>query len=415
MTRRTLQLLFTLLSVFIPALAARNRMNTISSPPQLSPRDHDSPRCRCFPGDACWPSAAVWNAFNQSLGGKLIATTPIASPCHIDSFEAYDFQKCLNLQVGWNLPETHYGSSSSVMAPFFLNRSCDPFSSKTAQCVVGTYVQYAVRATGAADYQKTIAFVQKYNIRLTVRNTGHDYFAKSTGAGAVAIWTHNIKDIQFIDYQSSMYTGKAVKMGAGVQVFEVVKAAQAKGFIAVSGDCPTVGVAGGYTQGGGHGPLASKFGLAADQVLEWEVVTGTGQLLTATPTHNADLYWALSGGGGGTYGVVLSLTSKVYADQHTAAANLSFTSEGVSLDIFYSAVQTFISNTPALVDAGAVSIWLLGNGSFSLTPTTAPGLTAAQLQKLFSPTITALNQSNIKYSMLNILHFGRSRIESNDD
>ena len=167
----------------------------------------------------------------------------------------------------------------------------------------------------------------------------------------MAIWTHNIKDIHFIDYQSSMYTGKAVKMGAGVQVFEVVKATQAQGLVAVTGDCPTVGVAGVYTQEGGHGPLALTFGLAADQLLESEVVTETGQLLTASPAHNADFYWALSSGGGGNYGVVLSLISKVYVDQHTAAANLTRTNEGVSMDTLYNTVQTFINNTPILVDA----------------------------------------------------------------
>ena len=51
----------------------------------------------------------------------------------------------------------------------------------------------------------------------------------------------------------------------------------------------------GYYRGGGHSPISSKYGLAADQVLEWEVVTGTGQLITASPFKNSDLYWALSG------------------------------------------------------------------------------------------------------------------------
>ena len=138
------------------------------------------------------------------------------------------------------------------------------------------------------------------------------YLGKSTGKGGLAIWTHNLKSIEFLDYKSKNYNGPAIKMGAGVQAFEAYYAANAKGLRIVGGFCPTVGLAGGYSQGGGHSMLASTYGLAADQTLEWEVVTADGELITASPAENSDLYWALSGGGGGTYGVVLSLTSKAH-------------------------------------------------------------------------------------------------------
>jgi hypothetical protein len=353
--------------------------------------------CRCFPGDSCWPTTAEWNQFNGTLGGKLIATIPIASSCHYDSYASYNAGQCAQLQSVWGFPQTHYESSSSVMAPFFANRSCDPFTPPSAQCVIGTYVQYAVNASSTSDYQKTIAFAQKNNIRIVIRNTGHDYFGKSTGAGALGIWTHNVKDIQVINYSSSNYTGNAIKVGAGVQNFEAQAVAHAHGLTVVGGNCPTVGFAGGYTQGGGHGPLVSKYGLAADQVLEWEVVTGTGELLTATPSQNSDLYWALCGGGGGTFGVVLSMTSKAHSDMQVAAANLTFTNAGVSQDTFYNAIQTFLVNLPAIVDAGAVSIWLLMNTTFLMQPTTAPGLTTAQLQDLLNPTLAQLNKSGMPY------------------
>ena len=354
--------------------------------------------CRCFPSDDCWPTKAEWDDFNRTLGGKLIATKPLGSVCHLDDFDVYDAQRCADLQAKWQIPETHYTTSSSIMAPYYANQSCDPFLPKASQCVIGTYIQYAVNATGAPDYRKTIRFAKARNIRLTIRNTGHDYYGKGTGAGAIGIWTHNLKDIEFSDYRSPTYTGKAIKMGAGVQVFEANEAAHAQGLIVVGGNCPTVGVAGGYTQGAGHGPLASAFGLAADQALEWEVVTGTGELLTASPTVNKDLYWALAGGGGGTYGVVLSLTSKVYQDQRTASANLTFSDAGVAKDVFYRAVDNFVKYLPPLVDAGAVSIWLLTNTTFTMAPTTAPGVTKARLQELFNPSLAELQQARIEYS-----------------
>lgn len=287
------------------------------------------------------------------------------------------------------------------MAPFFANQSCDPFLPEDARCIVGNYIQYAVNATGASDYQKTIEFVQRYNIRLTIRNTGHDYNGKATGAGAVGIWTHHMKEIQILDYQSKDYGGKAIKMGAGVQGYEASAAAHAQGFVLVGGNCPTVGIAGGYSQGGGHGPLASKFGLAADQVLEWEVVTGTGRLLRATPTENSDLYWALSGGGGGIFGVVLSMTSKVYKEMPSSASNLTFTNEGVSQDAYYDVVGTFHQILIPLVDAGGVSVWQFTNVSFSMAPTYGPNITREELQSILEPVINKLEQYKMNYSKSN--------------
>lgn len=113
---------------------------------------------------------------------------------------------------------------------------------------------FAVNATAPSDIQKTVDFVRQHNIRLVIRNTGHDYNGKSTGAGSLAIWTHFMKDQKIVDYQSSSYTGKAVKMGAGVEVIESYQFAHDNGLVTVGGDCPTVGVTGGWTQGGGgHG------------------------------------------------------------------------------------------------------------------------------------------------------------------
>jgi len=79
-------------------------------------------------------------------------------------------------------------------------------------------------------------------------------------------------------------------MQAGVEGFEAYAAANASGLQVIGGACPTVGLAGGYTQGGGHSALASKPGLGADQALEWEVVDGTGRLLTASRTQDSDLF-----------------------------------------------------------------------------------------------------------------------------
>ena len=326
-----------------------------------------SSNCRCFPRDACWPLDQDWNDFNQTLNGRLIKTVPIASACHDSHFAPYDAQKCASLKSVWELPETHYTDSASIMQPYFQNSSCDPFLDRGAQCW----------SSGTRD---TI------------------FFGRSTGAGSLALWTHHLKTIEFLDgYKSPGYSGKAIKVGAGVQFFEAQKEAHARGLVIVSGYCPTVGLAGGFSQGGGLGLLASKFGLGADQVLEWEVVTASGELFTASPSKNSDLYWALTGGGGGTYGAVLSMAAKVYPDLRTSAANLTFISQGLSEKTFDGAVQDFLTALPSIVDAGAVSYWFITNTSFTMLPTTAPGLSKAKLQALMDPVLDKLKQRKIPY------------------
>ncbi|TGJ87544.1 hypothetical protein E0Z10_g1203 [Xylaria hypoxylon] len=265
---------------------------SIDTPPWAQPKQKASSlKCRCYPGDNCWPSASVWDAFNETIGGRLIATTPLAAPCHDSTFGLYDAIECANLKAAWLTPDLHVKSPSSIMAPYFANNSCNPFLPEASPCTVGAYVSYSVNVSQPMDIARTLWFATYFNIRVVVKNTGHDYNGKSTGAGAISLWTHNLKKIKMIDYKSVNYTGKAIKVGAGVQVEEAYAAASAQGLTVVGGECPTVGYAGGYTQGGGHSALSSKHGLAADQVLEWEVVDGRGRLLQANPSVNPDLYW----------------------------------------------------------------------------------------------------------------------------
>lgn len=290
------------------------------------------------------------------------------------------------------------------MAPWFANFSCSPFLPDT-ECSIGALPRFVVNVSIADDVRRTVQFTTRHNIRLVVRNTGHDYMGKSTGAGAVSVWMHYLKDIRFLHYNANpaAYTGPAMRLGAGVQGIEAMAAAHRHGMVLVAGNCPSVGVAGGYTQGGGHGQLASRFGLAADQVLEWEVVTASGEVLVASAVRNADLYWALSGGGGGTYAIVLSVTVKVYPERRTTTATLSFTRAGVSGDVFWAVVGEFITSLLPLVDAGAVAIWRATETSLTVTPVTIPGGSLQQLQGGLRSTVDLLKQHNMTYSMFHAI------------
>ncbi|PYI13211.1 hypothetical protein BO99DRAFT_315954, partial [Aspergillus violaceofuscus CBS 115571] len=104
---------------------------------------------------------------------------------------------------------------------------------------IGPLARYAANVTSIADVQHVLRFVQAKNIRLVIRNTGHDYMGKSTGAGALALWTHHLKSIETVlNYTSRSYTGPAKRIGAGVQGFEAQNAAHEAGYVVVTGHCP---------------------------------------------------------------------------------------------------------------------------------------------------------------------------------
>ncbi|PVH98263.1 putative isoamyl alcohol oxidase [Periconia macrospinosa] len=286
------------------------------------------------------------------------------------------------------------------MAPYFQNESCIPFTARNSSCVQGNYVEYAINVTGAADVQAGLKFAQEKNIRLVIKNTGHDYLGKSTGKGALSLWMHNLKSISFSNYTSDTYSGPAVKMGAGVQAYEAYAAGEKVGRMVVGGQCPTVGLAGGYSQGGGHSTLSSVHGLGADQTLEWEVVTANGSIVTATPTQNTDLYWALSGGGGGTYGVVLSLTSRAYPDSRIGGAALLFTAPSSDDDKLWDAVAFFQETAlPTIVDRGAHVQWVITGGSFVLSECTIPGATEDDMRAAFSSFTQHLDSLGFQYQL----------------
>ncbi|KAI8634142.1 FAD/FMN-containing isoamyl alcohol oxidase MreA [Xylariaceae sp. FL1651] len=358
--------------------------------------------CRAIPGDISWPSRADWNSLNRTVGGKLVATIPIAAPCHNTLFgqpnPLFNQDECDTLRSVWFFPETHEPSSSSPMAYIHSNNSCNPFLTPDTPCTLGNHVTYAINATSTTDFQTGIKFARDHNVRLVIRNTGHDYIGKSTGAHSLSIWTHYLKSMDLIsEYQSASYTGPAIKVGAGVASVEAYAFADSYGLMVVGGNCGTVGLAGGYTQGGGHGPLVSKFGLAADQVLEIEVVTANGELLTASATSNTDLFWALRGGGGSTFGIVASMTVKAYPDIAASTAYLTVPINDTNINDTYSAIGTFIQTLPALADAGGYVAWQVVPQAFVVTPAFMPGMQAEELDNLLQPVLDKLDNASLAY------------------
>lgn len=275
------------------------------------------------------------------------------------------------------------------MSALFLNDSCNPFNGPDGNCILGDMASYAINVTDAASAAAGINFAREKNIRLTIKNTGHDYLGRSVGAGSLGLWMHNLQEITFLNYTSSFHNGIAVRLGGGVQFEQLYTTAGANGVAVVGGSCPTVGAAGGFPQGAGHGPLGASFALGADNTLEFEVVTANGQHLTASPEQNADLYWALSGGGAGNWAVVLSLTVKGYKDEPTVASTLTFSN--TNDDTYWAAVSAWIKHLLVLDQIpGFSTYWSITNESSSLVAAMVPNTTTTAVIAVLAPLYEAL-------------------------
>lgn len=243
------------------------------------------PACKVFPGDALWPSKHVWDLFNASVGGALIQTVPLAAPCY-NNWPQRDAATCQYVTEHWSDPHLHVSDPTSTQWPVFEGRTCLPTDDPNDNCTLGGYASYSVVVTKVSQIQLALNFARNANIRLVIKNTGHDFADKSIGAGALSIWTHKLKDIKFIaDYSCNGHHGPVFKLASGVETEEVYRAAEQNGVTAVGGECrvseawsrgqmdrrlniayQTVGIAGGYIAGGGHSPMSTLVGMGADQV-----------------------------------------------------------------------------------------------------------------------------------------------------
>ncbi|KAJ5772240.1 hypothetical protein N7520_002769 [Penicillium odoratum] len=367
--------------------------------------------CRLLPGDKDWPLDSVWEQFDDFLGGALIKTVPLAAACY-PSWPQFDSDRCKNVTNDWTVSYLHVADPASIMWPFFEGRSCLPTGLNTSSsCTIGGYSSYAVNISTVAQVQLAVNFARNANLRLVVKNTGHDFNGKSTGAGGLGIWTHNLKEFEYIEkYNSSSYQGPAVKMGAGIQAFEVYEKGEELGFTAVGGEGKTVGVAGGYVLGGGHSPMSSMYGLAADQVLALEVVLASGRFVTVTEETDPDLFWAIRGGGGGTYGVVTSVISRVHPKVGVTVSTFNFaTSSNVSVDTFWMGVYSYFQRFPAHADAGTYSyFWIMNTGEnsfkFLMNPFFAVNHTLDEFNTLVKPWFDDLKALGIPFTPNSTYH-----------
>jgi FAD/FMN-containing dehydrogenase len=179
---------------------------------------------------------------------------------------------------------------------------------------------YYVDVRVPSDVQEALKFANQYGIQVVIKNTGHDYLGRSTAPHALALWTHNYQPPitltqQFTPEGCSAAVGKVVTFGAGQQWDGIYKFAEANKVTVVGGSGGTVGAAGGWISGGGHGMLSPVFGLGVDNVQQFKVVLPNGTYVTASRCKNPEVFFALRGGGGGTFGVVMEMSTTAHPQQ----------------------------------------------------------------------------------------------------
>jgi hypothetical protein len=290
---------------------------------------------------ACWPTDAQWSAFNATVGGNLIKVTPWQNPC-FQNPGPFNLAACEQVklsyndgltranQVGatqmdnWEYCYTNAGevgdcTLSAAVLQGQLKLTPEP---ATRQCRLGRLSPYAVAVSSAADVQAAIAFATKNNIKIVIKNTGHEYLGRSTAPDSLMIWTHNLNSLSI---NNNFNGNSAIVMGAGVQAEPAYRFAALNGKDITLGAYGSVGVAGGFAMGGGHGPLQPTYGLAVDNILQFTVVTANASVVTANAQQNSDLFYALRGGGGGTWGVVTETVYKVYPAKPLVAVVFNLT------------------------------------------------------------------------------------------
>ncbi|ORY36743.1 FAD-binding domain-containing protein [Rhizoclosmatium globosum] len=351
----------------------------------------------CQPTQPCWPSVKQWKALNASTNHRLIQVTPLARPCYLNitSDECGLVQSIYYDAAGrtdspgasfWTNYET-CGNKDCVMDLLVPGLVVGPGS-----CELGRLSPYALVASSPKDISAAILFAKRYNIKVVIKNTGHDLQGRSSAPGSLLIWTHEMKHKKYYPRFDACgaYNQPAIAIGAGVQGLEAYTFADSVGVTIPGGHCPTVGLAGGWFSGGGYGFMTPLYGLGVDNVLQVTLVTADGVtrvLNSCSPDR--ELFWAIRGGGGGTWGVVTEVVFKVYPQQALISFDFEYTvsadaTSANATSLLKDFITTLAAMQPRMMALNGSASAVLSNyqvaGGYVI-----PGKNLSAIPKAFSP------------------------------
>lgn len=161
-----------------------------------------------------------------------------------------------------------------------------------------------VKCSNVADVIACVNFARENNLLTSVLGGGHN------GPGLGLAKNGLVVDLSAMKGVRVNPDKKTVRAEAGCTWGDLDHATHAFGLATVSGIISTTGIAG-LTLGGGHGYLSRKYGLTVDNLIEADVVLADGSFVTTSEDENADLFWALRGGGG-NFGIVTSFKYRLH-------------------------------------------------------------------------------------------------------
>ncbi len=166
------------------------------------------------------------------------------------------------------------------------------------------------------DVQAAVGVARKHGLPLSVRGGGHDWFGRALRNDGLVKDLTRMRGVEVDRYS------RIADVAGGARSIDVIEAAAPYDLVAVTGNNGAVGMAG-LTLGGGYSLLSPRYGLAADNLLSADVVLADGRRITADQNNNADLFWALRGGGG-NFGVVVSMRIRLHEVREILAGSILY-------------------------------------------------------------------------------------------
>jgi FAD/FMN-containing dehydrogenase len=193
----------------------------------------------------------------------------------------------------------------------------DPEEPLYPTCSIGRLATYYVEAHKTSHISAALQFAKDRNIRISVKNSGHDYFGRSPVPNTLGIWTHNLNSMDFYSsftaHDCPASNGQNVgDLGPGVIAGDAYRYFSGHGMDITGGYEESVGIVGGFAQGGGAGSFTTTYGLMADNAVEFEVITASGDGRIINQCNDPKLFWPMCGGGGGTYAILTKYRVQLY-------------------------------------------------------------------------------------------------------
>jgi FAD/FMN-containing dehydrogenase len=160
------------------------------------------------------------------------------------------------------------------------------------------------RCTSTADVAAAVRFGRAEGLTISVYGGGHSVTGAAVADDGLCI---DLRGLKHLDVDP---TTRTLRAGGGCNWGEVDAATQEHGLAVTGGRVPSTGI-GGLALGSGSGWLERAFGFTCDNLIEAEVVTASGEVVTASDAQNPDLFWAIRGGGG-NFGIVTTFTLRLH-------------------------------------------------------------------------------------------------------